>query len=152
MSRWVLSDGEGRVMAQLHMPRGEKPGALDNPAGLLAERVRRFGKPGERRINGAWHMVDGEAAAAAVNAAHLADHGAFAIDQSRRQKATEARLMLLGHEINGLVAAEAAATGQNALELAQKIADAAAITEAVEVNRIVARMTLRAEVKAAPTV
>lgn len=143
--KWILLNADGTTAAQVITDEDRRPGKRENPDKLRMAKVERFGEPGERWIDGKWRMVDGEAQAAAINAAHLANHGPFAVDLGRRQKATEARLILAGVDINGLVAAEARATEQDVRELAQTIADAAAASETIEIERIVARREVRKE-------
>lgn len=65
--------------------------------------------------------------------------GADAIAQVRALKSLEATLILSGVTVEGLLHAEAEATGQSVEELAQIVADKAAEQRDAEVARIVAK-------------
>lgn len=70
---------------------------------------------------------------------YRASRGADAIAQVRALKSIEATLILSGVTVEGLLHAEAEATGQNVVELAQIVADKAAEQRDAEVARIVAK-------------
>ncbi len=72
---------------------------------------------------------------------YRASRGADSIAQVRALKSIEATLILSGVTVQGLLSAEAEATGQNVEELAQIVADKAAEQRDAEVARIVAKRT-----------
>ena len=145
MSKWILIDEDGALAAQLILAPRETPGEGDNPHGLRSYRVKRFARAGEQYDPQAkrWKMVDVERAADALDAAHRADYGPGAIDAARQFKALEARIMLAGVALDGMVAAEAIATGQDPMALARSIARAAAQNDKAEIARIIAKRKAR---------
>ncbi len=122
MTRYVLLEG-GEVVDQFSTPGRERPvPERDNPRGLKMMRVKRFGRRGERLdARGNW-VTDAPEAERAIDAAHHADHGAFALALEHGLKAIEARLLLGTLATDGLVAREAQATGRDPMALAAEIA------------------------------
>jgi hypothetical protein len=86
-------------------------------------------------------VVEGELAR--IDQAHLADHGPLSIALAHIEKRIEARLILTGVQIDGMVAAEARETGQDATALARAIVAAADRARSVELERIVAKRSAR---------
>ncbi len=76
-------------------------------------------------------------------------HGQEAIIRAHITKAIEADLILSGMPVNGLLAAEAAATGQDLTELARKVAAKAIAAREAEVARVTAKQEARARVESA---
>ncbi len=74
--------------------------------------------------------------AAEIDELYAIQRGAAAIAQARAMKALEARLILAGVAIDGFVAAEARATGQDPIELASIITEKALADVVAEAGRI----------------
>jgi hypothetical protein len=123
MSKWALLRDDGSVAQQISTRGGAKPCPMrDNPEGLRFVAIDRFGRPGERLdAQGRWHTHAGDASDA-IDAAHCADHGPFALALEHAVKAVEARFILGTLESDGLIAREAEATGRDVRELAGEIA------------------------------
>lgn len=99
------------------------------------------------RMPGAFEHFDVEAGefacdhAARIDDEYLATNGGDAIARAHALKAVEASLILSGVQIDGLLSAEADATGQDVTDLAAIVATKAATMRAAEVARIVAKRT-----------
>lgn len=145
--KWVLLNPDGTTAASLVMLEGETPvGNLrDNPGNLDAVQVQRWGWRGERidRATGLWHMVDADEELAAVDAAHLADHGPYAICDAHISKLLEARVIIAGIAVEGYVAAEARALGIDILVRAHQVDAAARADGNPDLERIKAKTKIR---------
>lgn len=145
MGRWILIDADGNVRAQVQTRRGRTPTADgSNPDGYSEVRVQRFGEHYERWDGRRW-ITNVEAYASMVDHQHADRHGAHAIAIAHATKAIEARLILAGVAIDGLLAAEARATGQDLAVLARVVAVAAAAAGQHEIERIAAKRAARAQ-------
>ena len=143
MGKWVLLAADGSVAAQVHTRRGRTPREDgSNPDELREVEVNRFGEVHERFVKGRW-IVDPERAAELVDVDHRQARGPHAIAIAHAVKAIEARLLLAGVAIDGLLAAEARATGQDLHELAQAVIAAANAADQYEIDRIAAKRAAR---------
>lgn len=138
MTRYFLindADGESYIA-------WDKPGKPPVPEGCAAPvkvprlpaDYERWDKAGRKFVCDTISKIDAE---------HLAAHGGNAIAQAHAFKALEARLILAGVPLEGVLSAEAAATGQDLGELAQAVADKASAAREIEINRIVAKRAAR---------
>lgn len=90
-------------------------------------------------------VTNADRALALADRNHLDTHGANAIDYARLAKAMEARQLLAGVAIDGIVAAEAAQEGVAILDLARTIVAKADAAHAPELARIAHRSRIRAD-------
>lgn len=137
---WIVEHADGSV-TQHH----ERPGTAGIDRGKRRAKTPRIGDLGvERWLWSAkrWEPI-GESLAARVDLAHAHAHGATAIAIAHATKALEARLILAGVAIDGLLAAEARASGQPLAELARIVAARAAEADTHELNRIAAKRAAR---------
>lgn len=138
---WIVERADGLTVTMPNEPDAE----LDGPIIRMAEIDRAGAADGTEDFDwdaGAW-VVNVERGEDWENKRHLAMMGSAAIDQAHAVKSIEARLMLAGVMLDGLVAAEAAATDQEPLDLAEIIVAQSDVDNAAEVARIVARRTIR---------
>ena len=142
MAHWHLIHTDG-AEAFVQTKRGQHPSDAGYGEGWTATRLKRAPTEHSRMIDGRL-TIDQERRAAAIDAGHGARHGQHAIAIARATKATEARLMLAGVPIDGLIATEARATGQEPAVLARIVAAAADAADQHEIERIVAKRRLRA--------
>jgi len=124
----------------------------DNAGGLPEYRIERLGDLYHEKLIadpsklgwGIW-VSDAAAKEFAIDEAHKADFGADSIRLEHALKAHEALLIVAGYPIDGIVAAEASATGQDMLELANSICSKAC---AGELRRaIISRRVAKSEVR-----
>lgn len=151
----AVIDAGGRPIEQVFIPEDEPNDLwLQHYATRAPDRreveVDRWAAPGEHWIDGQWQVADHDAVVAAIDAAHLADHGLEALARAHATKATEARLILAGVAVNGWVAAEARLTGEDMTTLAERIVakDQAALE--IEMERRRAKREVRDAGEATP--
>jgi len=137
---WIVEHADGSL-TQHH----EQPGTAGIARGKRRARTPRIGDLGvERWLWSArrWEPI-GEALAARVDIEHAHHHGAHAIALAHATKAIEARLILAGVPIDGLLAAEARDGGQDVADLARTVAAKAAEADTHELDRIAAKRAAR---------
>lgn len=138
MTRYFLvqdSDGDNYVRWE---GEGLPPSHEDYPAPV---ELPRFPEPYEHFDVEAGEFVRNDALR--IDEAYRAAHGMEAIAQAHALKTIEATLILSGVPIDGLLSAEAAATGKDITTLAQLVADRAAGQREAEVARRVAKERAR---------
>lgn len=136
---YAVQRPDGSVSWQGH----ERPRDVEVPEGAQIVETARLGDLAHESLDdrGLW-ISDPERRAAAIDAAFAADFGPRGKQHEHDAKTLEARVMLalapLGVTIDGMVAAEAAATGRDPIELAQLI-DSRARESEVAIARIARR-------------
>lgn len=134
---FLINDGDGESYVIW-----DKPGKPPVPEGFAAPvKVPRLPTDYERWDKTARKFVCDTVSK--IDAEHLASHGSNAIAQAHALKALEARLILAGVPLDGVLSAEADATGQELIVLARTVAEKASAARDVEVNRIVAKQAAR---------
>lgn len=136
---WALIRSDGTIEWQGHIGPDE-PEIEPGPGAVLVA-LDRFAEPWERvdPITGQ-ASTDVEARLAAIDAAHIADHGPDAIARGRSIKLAEALVVnATGLPIDGILSAEATLRGISIEEMAQRVIDAAAADRAIELGRMAAK-------------
>lgn len=136
---WALIRSDGTIAWQGHVGPDDPEIEPDHDEVLIA--LDRFVEPWERvdPITGQ-ASTDVEARLAAIDAAHIADHGPDAIARGRSIKLAEALVVnATGLPIDGILSAEATLRGISIEEMAQRVIDAAAADRAIELGRMAAK-------------
>lgn len=133
---WALIRSDGTIAWQGHVGPDDPEIEPDHGEVLIA--LDRFVEPWERvdPITGQV-STDVEARLAAIDAAHIADHGPDAIARGRALKFLEALIVgTTGQEISGILSEEAALRGVTISTMAQMVVEAARVDRDIEIARM----------------